>query len=1141
MLSKRLSALCAVALTCAPCIAPAANFDVNNPAEFQAALTTAQSNGQNDVINVFTCSGTGCMTDGIDIWYNIATRLTYTATVTEEFSLTVDGFDSDTRILVGSGNDGILFIDTTAATNDLAAVIAVRGLTIVNGNNLGVPNDGGGVNIQVNSAQVEVSGSVFGGNAADGHGGALFIRAEGIGELPIAIYDVTFDTNSAGGNGGGAYVAATNSHFVDIFNVSFFDNDAANGGGLHVEGLNPADPAFERVMWVRIDDYDFFDNIARSGNGGGADIATNDMDIGVGGFVRNLATSGSGGGLYLRRNFIRFWMVNAGFTGNTAGVDGGGFATEENMGPVVTITNNTIYANSAVGRGGGALLTIGGSTGLGSVYNNIIYNNTQAVSGRDIYIDNDPFTDIPVTVNFFNNDITDLMGFPAASTYFEIVALSDLNSGANIDGMPLLPLIGDIDPDPSQAVGSPTIDAGENTAPGASGVDWEGDPRPTNGVVDIGMDEFVPGALPEADLSITKTDSPDPVTGGDDVTYTITVTNNGPDDATGVTVMDTLDQTVTLVSAMFNQGSPCTSSGTPEVVTCALGDLASGNSAPGTIVVTTPVVTVNSGIGNFVSVTANETDPDVVNNSAQQGTTVLPPAGPAQADLAVTKTDTPDPVFSGGPQLTYTITVDNNGPDTASGVLLSDTLPSGVTFVSASASAGQCDAMPDMAGTLNCGLGSLATNENATVTIVVQPNIVAAVDTITNTATVTAIEEDPVPGNNMASEDTTVNPPFADMSVVVGSAPASPLVNEQITYSLTVNNGGPSDNTGVMLSVALPSLATFESASIDQGTCSEASGTVTCTIGDMAAGADVSGQIVVTAPGQAGLLVLAATVTGDTSDPAMANNSDTVDVMVIDVVDLVIQGTAKGTGSIGWPEILLLVGTVSLVALRSARRHLTGTSHTMLIALVGVASMLTLAPAGQAHAEGNWYIGGSLGQADLDYSAGDLQRDLSNLGWSIDNPSVNSSDTAWKAYGGFAFTDYVAVEAGYVDLGKVVTRFGATVPPTQIDAILSDTYSVHPYQGDGWFGAAVLSWPVSPDRFFVVARAGIFAWESDVDVRVISGGTGNVSGTESGTDGMYGFGLEWRFSEQWSVTADWERYKFNEWLDVPSIGIKFAF
>lgn len=83
--------------------------------------------------------------------------------------------------------------------------------------------------------------------------------------------------------------------------------------------------------------------------------------------------------------------------------------------------------------------------------------------------------------------------------------------------------------------------------------------------------------------------------------------------------------------------------------------------------------------------------------------------------------------------------------------------------------------------------------------------------------------------------------------------------------------------------------------------------------------------------------------------------------------------------------------------------------------------------------------------------------------------------------------------------------------------------------------------PVSPDRFNVFARLGLFGWESDLDVRVISGGTGSITDRESGTDTMYGVGIEWRINEQWSVTGEWERYKLNEWLDVPSIGLRYAF
>ncbi len=1147
MFGERLSALCAVALICAPLMAPAATFNVSNPTEFQDALTAAQANGENDIINVNPCSGNGCFTFNQESVYDIVTPLTFTSS--EGRSLTIDGMDSDTRVLArdfnNPNNAGILIIDTTGATDDFGAEIVVKGFTIANGNK--IAGDGGALSIHVNSARVEVSGSVFGDNAADGRGGALFIRSESGAEFPIQIFDCTFDTNSAGAGGGGVHVSATGDRIVEIWDVDFFDNDALNGGGLAVEGLDPADPVFERVAWVTIDDFDFYDNIARTGNGGGADIAANDVDINIGGFVRNLAPNGSGAGLYVRRNFTQLDIINTGFAHNVTAADGGGFAFEESDGPTITFTNNTLFRNEANGFGAGGLLTVGGSTGWARVYNNIIYDNRGPnVIGLDLYVDNDPFSDIPAMVDFFNNSITDLTGFPDSSAYFAIASIAELGTGNNIAGDPLLVDIEETDPDPDQTQNSPTIDMGDDNAPGVPNIDYFGQARPVDGdgdmtaTVDIGMDEYVPGALPSVDMGVTKTDSPDPVMANENVTYTITVTNNGPDDATGVTVVDTLDQQVTFVSASFNQGTQCTTSGTPLEVTCELGDLAQGNSAPGTIVVTAPDLQVNGGIANFVEVTANEADPNMANNTFQEGTTVLADTGPAQADLAVTKMDTPDPVFSGGPILTYTITVENNGPDTATGVTLTDFLPDDVPFVSASASSGQCDAMPDGTGAIACGLGDLASGSNATVTIELRPAAVTDTVTISNTASVTANEDDPTPGNNSATEMTTVNPPSSDMMVTTTSTPASPMINEQVTFTVTVTNDGPSDNTGVVFTVTLPPEATFGSVTIDGGTCDVDNGTVTCTIGDLAAGASVTATIVLTMPGEAMVISLSATITADADDPTPANNTDSEDVSVIDVVDLVIQGTAKGTGSISWPE-LVLIAFAGLAALLLRQRRAARSRTTMSIGLVAITALALMLPTGYASAQGDWYVGGNVGTLDLDYSPGDLQRDLSNLGWSIDNPSVDDSGTPWKVYVGFEVNEYFAVEGGYADLGKVVTQFGASVAPTQIDAILSATLSVHPLQGDGWFGAAVVTWPVNPDKFSLHARLGLFGWESDVDVRVISGGTGMVADRESGTDTMFGFGLEWQLDEQWSLIAEWERYKLNDWLDVPSVGIRFSF
>jgi uncharacterized repeat protein (TIGR01451 family) len=117
------------------------------------------------------------------------------------------------------------------------------------------------------------------------------------------------------------------------------------------------------------------------------------------------------------------------------------------------------------------------------------------------------------------------------------------------------------------------------------------------------------------DLAITKVDSADPSRAGRDLTYTLTVTNNGPNPATGVTVTDTLPSGLSARSSSASQGS-CSGTTT---VTCSIGDLASGGSATVSIVVrpSSP-----GSITNSASVSGNQPDPNSANNTATQETTV---------------------------------------------------------------------------------------------------------------------------------------------------------------------------------------------------------------------------------------------------------------------------------------------------------------------------------------------------------------------------------------------------------------------------------------------------------------------------------------------------------------------------------------
>jgi uncharacterized repeat protein (TIGR01451 family) len=124
------------------------------------------------------------------------------------------------------------------------------------------------------------------------------------------------------------------------------------------------------------------------------------------------------------------------------------------------------------------------------------------------------------------------------------------------------------------------------------------------------------------------------------------------------------------------------------------------------------------------------------------------PLGAATADLSVTKSAS-SPAKVGSP-LTYTITIHNAGPGGATGVTLTDTLPSGVAFVSATPGTGTCS---QSAGTVSCNIGSLALNGSVTVKIVVSPS---AAGNITNTAKVAGSTSDSTTTNNTASVTTTV-------------------------------------------------------------------------------------------------------------------------------------------------------------------------------------------------------------------------------------------------------------------------------------------------------------------------------------------------------------------------------------------------
>jgi uncharacterized repeat protein (TIGR01451 family) len=370
-----------------------------------------------------------------------------------------------------------------------------------------------------------------------------------------------------------------------------------------------------------------------------------------------------------------------------------------------------------------------------------------------------------------------------------------------------------------------------------------------------------------ADLSITKSANPSPATAGQNLTYTITVANAGPDAADNVMVSDALPLGATFVSAAASQGS-CSGTAT---VSCNLGTVSDGGSATVTIVVTPTVAGV---LVNSATAGSTTTDPTPGNNTVSTSTTVSPAGGGSAADLSVAGSAAPSPVAVGS-QLTYSIQVANTGPDGAGGVTVTDTLPAGVTLVSANASQGSCTGNPVVV----CDLGTMASGGTATVTLAVTPTVPGV---LVDTATVASGVPDPNSANNSAVFTTTVNVATgsnqADLSLTKSAAPNPVTVGSPLTYTLAVHNAGPSAAAGVVTTDVLPAAVTFVSATASQGSCSGTS-TVVCSLGTLAAAADAHVNIVVL-PTLAGALANSATVASSNPDPGPGNNTGTTTTTV---------------------------------------------------------------------------------------------------------------------------------------------------------------------------------------------------------------------------------------------------------------------
>ena len=314
----------------------------------------------------------------------------------------------------------------------------------------------------------------------------------------------------------------------------------------------------------------------------------------------------------------------------------------------------------------------------------------------------------------------------------------------------------------------------------------------------------------EADLVlVSKTASPATVIAGEDLTYVISMRNDGPGDATNVVLTDTLGSLVgtgSLQSVVPTQGS-CTPVAPQNNATinlsCNLGTVLNGGSASVTVVVRPSIATTGNRT-NTASVFSNDVgDPDRNNNTGSVTSTVT-----AKVDVQVTKTANPSTVPAGA-TVTYVSTIRNNGPSTAATVTMTDTLPINGAFISLGAisGGGTCSTVPtagDVGGTLVCSWPTINSGSQNTVTYSVRPLGSAAGQNLVNNVAVTTATLETFFDNNNASTSTPVTAANLDILVQKDDT-VDPLDLGAITaYNIRINNGGPSYGTNLVMTDVFP-------------------------------------------------------------------------------------------------------------------------------------------------------------------------------------------------------------------------------------------------------------------------------------------------------------------------------------------------
>lgn len=406
----------------------------------------------------------------------------------------------------------------------------------------------------------------------------------------------------------------------------------------------------------------------------------------------------------------------------------------------------------------------------------------------------------------------------------------------------------------------------------------------------------VVGTATQADVALATAGAPNPVLAGNSITYTQTVTNNGPAAATGVSFTEATPPNTTFDSVLAPAGWTCTTPpvGSAGTINCTdSASLASGTLADIVVVVDVSTSAPSGNTTATSTVSATTLDPNAANNTTTTAVYVQ-----VRCDLAVTNSGTPSPVLAGG-NITYTQVVTNNGPSNCSAATFTEPTPANTTFVSVAVvtAGGGTWTCPNSAP-ISCTNPSVPPDSTGTITAIYKVNAGTAAGTIiADTVTGTTTSGDSVSSNNTATVNIAVTSGIqADLSITNSGSPNPVTAGNSITYTQTVTNAGPATATTPKVVETLPAGTTAVSLTGPAGwTCTLA--TLTCTDGaNLAANTTTTAFTFMvsvpaaTASGTA--LNQTSTVSSTTGDSNSGNNSSTVTTYVSTSADLSVTNTA---------------------------------------------------------------------------------------------------------------------------------------------------------------------------------------------------------------------------------------------------------